>query len=369
VVGALLVSIAADFEVELDDAAAVAVWYFLWYGLSQPLWGRCSDRLGRTTTMRLALALAVVGSVASALAPTLPFLVAARSFTGFCIAAVVPAALIYIGDVVPVARRQRTLTDLNSGTAAGITAATVAGGVVAALLSWRVAFILPALPAAALVLALRRLPDPPVHDAPRGGFRTVLRDRWARTVLLLGLIEGCVLLGLLAYFAPALESRGYSVSVAGAVVGGYGVGLLLGSRLVKRLTPRTSAAAFLAAGSLGLAVAYVAAAASQTAWVIGAAALLVGGAWAGLHSTMQTWATDVVPRSRGAMMSLFAAALFVGGGVGTAVLAAPAGRLLWPELFLTGSALALLFGVAAVAARRRYAQAPADAAPASPPVL
>jgi predicted MFS family arabinose efflux permease len=369
VVGALLVSIAAHFDVDLDQAAGAAGWYFLCYGLSQPFWGRCSDRLGRATTMRLALGLAVAGSVASALAPTLPFLIAARAFTGTCIAAVVPAALIYIGDVVPVARRQRTLTDINSGTAAGITAATVAGGVVTALLSWRVAFLLPALPALALVSALRRLPYPPGPDAPRGGFRSVLRDRQARAVLCLGLLEGCVLLGLLSYFAPALESRGYSASVAGAVVGGYGVGLFLASRLVKRLTARTSSAAFLATGSLGLAVAYAAASASQTAWVIGASALLVGAAWAGLHSTMQTWATDAVPGSRGAMMSLFAAALFVGGAVGTAVLASPAGHLLWQQLFLTGSGLALLFGVVAVAARRRYAHAPAGDDPAAPPVL
>lgn len=369
VVGALLASIAADFEADLDAAAGVAGWYFLCYGLSQPFWGRCSDRLGRATTMRLALALSVLGGVASALAPTLPLLVAARAFTGTCMAAVVPAVLIYIGDVVPVDHRQRTLTDINSGTAAGITAATAAGGVVAALLSWQVAFLLPALPALGLVAALRRLPDPPAPEAPRGGFRAVVGDRRARVVLCLGLVEGCVLLGLLSYFTPALESRGYSVGVAGVLVGGYGIGLLLASRLVKRLAGRTSPAAFLATGSLGLAVAYAAAALSQAAWVIGAAALLVGGAWAGLHSTMQTWATDVVPASRGAMMSLFAAALFVGGGGGTAALASLAGDLLWRELFLTGSALALLFGALAVAARRRLGRRPAGADPVPPPVL
>jgi predicted MFS family arabinose efflux permease len=370
VVGALLVSIAAQFDVELDTVAPVAGWYFLCYGLSQPLWGRCSDRIGRAATMRLALVLAVAGSVASALAPTLPFLIGARAFTGTCIAAVVPAALIYIGDVVPLAGRQRTLTDINAASAAGITAATVVGGVVAALLSWRVAFLLPALPAAALVLALRRLPVPPPSEVPRGGFGSVLRDRGGRAVLVLGLLEGCVLLGLLAYFAPALVSRGYSVSVAGAVVGGYGVGLMLASRLVKRLAARTSSVVFLATGSLGLSLAYAAVSARQTAWVVGAAALLVGGAWAGLHSTMQTWATEVVPGSRGAMMSLFAGALFVGGGAGTAVLAPLAGDLRWQPLFLSGAALALLFGVAAVVAQRRYARIAADLdANTAPPVL
>ena len=137
---------------------------------------------------------------------------------------------------------------------------------------------------------------------------------------------------------------------------------------MKRLAARTSSAVFLATGSLGLAVAYAAASASQTAWVIGAAALLVGGAWAGLHSTMQTWATDVLPGSRGAMMSLVAAALFVGGGAGTAALSSPAGHLLAaavPDRVGPG---------AAVRRRRRRRPAPvrappAGADPASPPVL
>ena len=53
-------------------------------------------------------------------------------------------------------------------------------------------------------------------------------------------------------------------------------------------------------------------------------------------------------------------------GVQTAVTWPRGGSL---QLFLTGSGLALLFGLAAVAARRRYARAPAGADPASPPVL
>lgn len=338
----------------LEAVAGVAGWYFVCYGVSQPVWGRLSDLLGRATTMRLALALAAVGGVASALAPTLALLIAARAVTGTCMAAVVPAALVYVGDVVPLAGRQRTLTDLNAATAAGMTAATVVGGVVAGLTSWRVTFLLPALPAVALVVALRRLPAPPAPHARPGGVLSVLRDRGGRTVLGLALLEGFILLGLLSYFAPALESRGTPVGLAGAVVGGYGLGLLLGSRVVRRVASGMSPGALLASGSLGLAAAYTAVSLIQTTWVVGAAALLVGGGWAALHSTMQTWATEVVPHSRGAMVALFASALFVGGGIGTAVLAPMAGDLRWQPLFLTGAATALLFGVASVAMHRRW---------------
>ena len=354
VVGPLLLSIAADFEVRLGAAAAVASWYFLLYGLSQPLWGLLSDRLGRVRLMRLTLALAAAAGLLSALAPSLGLLVVARAVTGACMAAVVPTGLVYVGDAVPFARRQSTLTDLNAATALGITGATALGGVLAAAVSWRTALLLPALSAAVLVVVLRRLPEPPRNPLPQGGVGTVLRHRWGLTVLALALVEGSALLGLLAYLAPALESTGSSPTAAGAVVALYGVGLLLASRVVKRLAGRTAPAAFLAAGAAGLVVAYGSVALSQEAVVVGPASLLVGAAWASMHSTMQAWATEVVPQARAVMVSLFAGVLFVGSGVATAALAPWAGDFRWAPLYATGAGLALAFGVAAVVVRTAY---------------
>ena len=366
VVGALLVSLAAELGEPLEAAAAVASAYFLAYGLSQPLWGRCSDRIGRVRTVRLALALASGAGLASALAPGLNTLVAARVGAGACMAAVVPAALVYVGDAVPLARRQRTLTDVNAATATGITVATALGGVIAAALSWRLAFAVPAVAAGVLAVVLRRLPEPPRAAGPQGGVLTVLRHGWGRVVLLLALIEGAALLGLLTYFAPALESRGASPTTAGLVVALYGVGLLLASRVVKRLASRTPPTVFLAGGAAGLAAAYALVAVSQSLPVVGAAALLVGAAWAGMHSTMQTWATEVVPHARAATVSLFAAVLFVGSGAVTAALAPLAGALRWSLVFSVGIAVAVAFGCAAVVARRRYALVPE--APLVPPL-
>ncbi|HEX2742244.1 MAG TPA: hypothetical protein VHM69_17525 [Rubrobacter sp.] len=36
-----------------------------------------------------------------------------------------------------------------------------------------------------------------------------------------------------------------------------------------------------------------------------------------MHSTLQTWATEVVPEARATVISLFAAALFSGSGLAT----------------------------------------------------
>jgi predicted MFS family arabinose efflux permease len=269
-------------------------------------------------------------------------------------AAVVPAGLVYVGDAVPFADRQRTLTDLNAATALGITLATGLGGVLAAAVSWRVAFLVPALSAGVLSVLLRRLPEPPRGDVPQQGVMAVARSKWGPRVLGLALVEGAALLGLLTYFAPALESRGTSAGAAGAVVALYGIGLLLASRVVKRRAGRTSAPVFLALGAVGLVVAYALVSASQTVVVVGIAALVLGAAWASMHSTMQAWATQAVPEARAATVSLFAAALFVGSGVATAVLAPLAGDLRWTPLFATGVVLALLFGVAGTTARARY---------------
>ena len=354
VVGPLLLTIATDFGVTLAGAAAVASLYFLLYGLSQPVWGLCSDRFGRVRTMRVTLSAACVFGVLSSLAPTLELLVLSRALTGACIAAAVPSALVYVGDVVPFVRRQSVLTDLNAASALGITSAIGLGGVLAATVGWRAAFLLPALLAGALAVILSRLPEPPRALGHEGGLRVALRSRWGRRVLLLALVEGAALLGLLTYLAPAVESGGASPTQAGALVALYGVGLLLTSRVVKRLAGRVRPAGFLAVGSAALVLAYVAVAVSQAPVLVAVAALVVGSGWAAMHSTMQAWATEVVPEARATLVSLFAASLFVGSGVATAVLAPLAGDLRWGPLFSVGVALSVVFGIAATLGIARF---------------
>src|SRR3954468_6539439 len=79
----VFVVIAVDLDVSVAAVVGALSVYFLAYGLSQPVWGLISDRLGRVRTMRLALAMAGLLGLGSALvAGSLPVLAVLRGLTG-----------------------------------------------------------------------------------------------------------------------------------------------------------------------------------------------------------------------------------------------------------------------------------------------
>jgi predicted MFS family arabinose efflux permease len=356
-VAPMLLAISADLGVPFAETATVATAYFLTYGVLQPVWGMVSDRLGRVRTLRLSLSLAALTGLASAVAPTLALLVVARAAAGACFAAAVPTALVYVGDTVPAARRQARVTDVMTGVAAGTALATAVAGALAEHLSWRWAFAATAVVAGLLAAALRRLPEPvrhAGHGGPGAALR-VLRRPWPVVVLALAFTEGFVLLGLFTFVPSAVEDSGRSATVAGGVTAVYGLAVLLAAQVVKRLSAVVPAWRLMAVGG-GLAVTGLAVLAAWSATVAGVAAacVVLGGAWAFLHSSLQTWATEVAPDARAAAVSLFAGLLFAGSAVGAAVAAPPAAAGRFGLVFLLGALVAAPLGVAAALARRRW---------------
>jgi predicted MFS family arabinose efflux permease len=359
VVAPMLVTIAASLQVSLTEVAATASLYYLFYGLMQPVWGMVSDRLGRVRVMRLSLLGAVVAGVLSALAPNLTVLIVARALAGGLFAAVIPASLVYIGDTVGIASRQRALADLMAASAVGTALATVIGGLAAYLDGWRIAFATPALAGAALAVLLARLPEPKaLSEQKREGLLVqvgrVLVHPWALVVVGIALVEGAVILGFLTFLAPSLESVGFSPAVAGMAVGLYGLAVLGWTRAVKLVANRLGASALILIGASMLMLGYASGAAGPSLASVSAAAVLVGGAFAFMHSTLQTWATEVVPEARATMISLFAGALFAGSAVATMAAAPLAETGSFNMLFALGAMAAVPLGLFAGLARHRY---------------
>lgn len=355
----LIVVIALDLDVSFPAAAGVASAYFVAYGVMQPVWGMVSDRIGRVRVMRVALLVATAAGIGSALAPNLLLLAGTRVLAGASFAALIPASLVYVGDFWPEDVRQRPLADVMAASSLGIAVATAGAGVLADVAGWRTVPALAAVAAAALWVALRRLPEPdrlPASGNPLRSIWHVLSTPWAQVVLLFALVEGAVVLGVLTYLAPAVQSLGGTAALAGSVAAAYGLGALLFTRVVRRLVGRLTPATLAGIGGGFLVAAWGVPALGVSVGTVAVAGLLVGGSWAFLHSTLQAWATQVVPTERATTVALFATMLFLGSGLGTALAAGPAGAGAYPELFRVGLATAIPLAVAVVVARARYAR-------------
>ena len=361
VVAPMLVTIAAALGGSLAETTATASLYYLFYGGMQPMWGMLSDRLGRVRVIRLTLFGAAVAGVLSAAAPNLMVLIAARALAGGLFAAVIPASLVYVGDTVGMESRQEALADLMAASAVGTALATVFGGLAAYLGAWRLAFAVPALAGVALAVLLTRLPEPrgfaaEEKDGALSQVRRVLGRPWAVVVVGIALVEGATILGFLTFLAPSLESGGYSPAVAGLAVGLYGLAVLGWTRAVKLVANRLGASALILIGAGMLALGYASGAVGQSLPSVSAAAILVGGGFAFMHSTLQTWATEVVPEARATVISLFAAALFAGSGLAAMAAAPLAEAGSYDLLFALAAFVAVPLGLFAALARRRYCE-------------
>src|SRR5207245_7080898 len=200
--------IALDFHVQLGAVAIAATAYYFAYGLAQPFWGFASDRVGRIRIIRISLAATAAACALSAVAPNLDFLLAARIIAGASVCAILPTALVYVGDMVPFKVRQAVLADVLAAVALGTAAGSLGAGLFAHYLSWRLTFAVTAVLAAVLVVALRRMPEsspPPLIGGPVVQLRHALRRPCGRLLILFGVAAGGMVVGFLVFFAAALE--------------------------------------------------------------------------------------------------------------------------------------------------------------------
>ncbi|MDQ6649008.1 MAG: MFS transporter [Actinomycetota bacterium] len=358
-----ILAIGADLHASVATVSTAASAYFLLYGLSQPGWALVSDRIGRVRTIRLTLVGAAVAGLLAAAAPSLLLLVVARALGGSLFGAIIPTSLVYVGDTVAEERRHKRVSQLFAASALGGATGTVGAGLAAYYLSWRWAFAVPAVVGLVVAVALRRLPEPPRAAAANVAvtFARVLRRRWALVVLGLAFIEGVVLLGPFTFLAPAVESTGASSRTAGLVLAFYGVGVIGAAPVVARMGRRFAPGVLIVAGGSQVVGALSLAGVSRTPLVMAAAALLLGTGFVSLHTTLQTWVVDVAPDARAAAVSLFAALLFLGSSLGTALLAPLADANSYGALFLLGAGVSVPLVAGAAVARTGYGRRPVAA--------
>lgn len=356
----LLVIIATDFGVPLSTAVALASIYYLTYGLSQPVWGILSDRFGRLRIMQIALAGALIFGSASALAANLTILTVLRGLTGAFFGAIIPASITFVGDTSTEHNRQSVMSDLMAAVAVGTALATAAAGILGEAFNWRIVFGLSAILALICLIPLFRLNEPSGANTISifAALSLFVKQKWALLVVGLAFVEGALVLGLLTLLAPALEFQGVATSWAGLSVGAYGVATLAFSRLVRPLRVHLSAPRILGIGGAFLTIGLGLVAAYLSVATVVLAAVLFGGAWALMHTSLQAWATQVIPQARGLVVAFFAGSLFAGSSASSALAGtlAEAGR--WTLIFGIAAPVAFGLTATAVVALSRYQSLP-----------
>lgn len=362
--------VARDLGVTVAVVALLTSAFAFPYALGQPILGALGDAIGKARIIKFTLAVLTLSLAVTALAPTIETLYAARVVGGAAAGGVIPLAFAMVGDRVPFAGRQLSLSKLLAAIISGQLTGSVGSGLLSDVTDWRVAMIAGAgLSLAALVLTLIFLrPRASAERRPfsvteaASSYRSVFANPQAWVCFPAVFIEGIVIFGLFPYIAALLEARGAgSVREAGLVLAGFGVGGLVYAALVSRLLPRIGVYRLMSAGGVVSGVALAALVAGSSWQVESAIFVAVGIGFYMLHNSLQTFATELSVTHRGAAVAAHAFFFFLGQAVGPAVYGALLSSL-GPDrtmavagvmFMVTGAAAAI--GLKAVAKRQAAA--------------
>jgi MFS family permease len=313
VLAVLIPELRDAFGATTGEIALAVPAYLVPFALLQVVSGTLGERVGRRRAVQAAYLVYAAALVVSAASPSIAVFLVSRAVQGAANAFTTPLLLAGLADAVPAGRRGRAVGTFAGVQAGGLSLAPLLGGL-AAEVSWRLAFLLPA----GVSLGLMLLPPPdPVRAETH--LRASLRSVVTRPMMLLcgagfagyiGMAGLAFMVSLRAGDAFALGStgRGALLATYGAAGLAFGHAGGIGS---ERLGPGRASVIAAVAGAVLVAPLGIAPSVTALALLWFAAGAVSALLWAGLN----TIAVEAVPANRGGAISLFAAFKFSGTAV------------------------------------------------------
>ena len=218
------------------------------FGLAQLVCGPLVDRYGRRPVLVAGLSLYTLASIATALAPTMLWLVIWRGVQGAAMASAIVGARAVVRDLYEPEFGARVLARAMTGLGAAAVAAPIIGGATVALAGWRVTMALPGLfSACALALVLWRFTETTPHrnrDATRLGpmFRTWWRILQHPVFIKFTALSVFTYSGLYAFLAGSsfviVGQWGMSRPAFGLLLAMASASYIGGTLLCRRMVPR-----------------------------------------------------------------------------------------------------------------------------------
>lgn len=348
--------IAAELAVDVQTAALLATAFTLPYALVQPLLGTIGDFFGKTRLMNASLLVIALTALICAVATSFSFLVAMRIAAGLVAGGVFPVAMALVGDLVPVQQRQVAIGRLLAVGLTGNLLGAAIAGVIGDVLGWRGVFAVLGLfgliVAAAAYFAFRNVvttkPATPFNPAAAiANFREIFADPRAKVCFGAVFLEAIFIQGLFPYVALLLLATGQpSASVAGVVIGAFGLGGVIYSFLIPVLIGNVSERRLMIiGGALAAAGLILVALHFPWYWQIAVFGLLGFGFYL-LHGCIQVHVTDLTQTARGAAASLHSCFFYLGQAVGPVVYGFGFARGGPEPNLLVGAAVVLMVGLA-----------------------
>jgi MFS transporter, Spinster family, sphingosine-1-phosphate transporter len=236
------------------------------YSLVCPVAGWIGDRQPRLRLAAIGVFVWSAATVASGLAPTYAWLLAARAVIGAGEASYAVVTPSLLSDCYAAARRARVLGIFYAAIPVGSALGYILGGVIGEAYGWRTAFFVAGAPGAALAFVLLLLTEPrrgamdppgavaPASLTPTASIRILLARR-SYVVNTAAQIIYTFAMGGLATWMPTyfVRARGIPLATASAtfglllVVAGF-AGTLLGGRIASAVTKRWPGADFTVSG-------------------------------------------------------------------------------------------------------------------------
>jgi len=244
VVSPILPAIAKSIGVPPAQAGLLISAYMIPFALFQLVFGPLSDRYGKKQVINFSMVFFTVGTGLCGFGIGLYDLAVYRAITGVFAASVMPISVAFIGDVVPMERRQQAIGTFLGIAFLGQGLSMAIGGSIAYFVSWRgVFFVYAGLAVLATLLLYFAGRQAPSKKNPNSQYLSpyldLVRNRRSLMVYVVILIEGILIIGSFSYLGAYTEYQfKFNYLAIGLTLTAFGAGTVITGRLVGKIVPR-----------------------------------------------------------------------------------------------------------------------------------